>query len=100
MVRDLAAVRGVPGHPRNIAAADADIGEFAVTQARQFGQALVVTPPLPDHADNAGKHSGPLSRASGSEPVICFKLQNRHIPELEKQYCCAAAMSKTHSLSN
>ena len=49
-------MRGVPGNPRNVRAADADIGEFTIAQARQLVHALVVTLPLLDEADDCGKH--------------------------------------------
>jgi len=57
-------MRGVPCDPRNIRAADADIGKFAVAQARQFTQALIVALPLLDEADECGKHSILLSFVS------------------------------------
>jgi len=56
----------------DIGAADADVGEFAVTQAGQFGQALVVTLPLPDQADKIGKHGEVLSDEFGRRPVLWF----------------------------
>jgi len=49
-------MRGIPGNPWDIGAADADVGKFAVAQARQFVQALVVALPLLDEADECGKH--------------------------------------------
>jgi hypothetical protein len=54
----LAAMGGIPGDPMDIGAADADVGKFAIAKARKFGQALVVTLPLPDQANKVGKHSG------------------------------------------
>jgi hypothetical protein len=62
-------VRGVPGHPRDIGAADADVGKLAVAQARQFAQALIVTLPFLDEADECGKHDSPLSLKSGPWPL-------------------------------
>ena len=64
---ELVAMRGVPCHPRNVRAADADIGKFAVAQARQFTQALIVALPLLDEADECGKHSVLLSLRSPAE---------------------------------
>ena len=52
---------GVPGNARNVGAADANIGELPVAQARQFVEALVVTLPLLDEADECGKHGIVLS---------------------------------------
>jgi len=57
-----ALVGGVPGHPRNVAAANADISEFAVAQARKLIQAAIVALPLADQADDVSKHKHPLSR--------------------------------------
>jgi hypothetical protein len=54
----LAAMGGIPGDPMDIGAADADVGKLAIAETRKFGQALVVTLPLPDQADKVGKHNG------------------------------------------
>jgi hypothetical protein len=69
MTRRLALVRGVPGYPLDIRAADADIGKFAIAQTGQLAQALVIALPLADYADKVGKHNGPLSLQSGASPV-------------------------------
>src|SRR5690242_17329866 len=69
----LAAVCGGPGNARNVRAADTDIGQLAVAQARQFVQASVVTLPLLDEADECGKHGSPSFLGSGSMPVDCSK---------------------------
>jgi len=53
-------VGGVPGHPRNVAAANADISELAVVQARKLIQAAIIALPLADQADNIGKHKHTL----------------------------------------
>ena len=52
----LLTVCGIPRDPRNIGAADANVGKLAVAQARQFVQALVIALPLLDEADECGKH--------------------------------------------
>src|SRR5262245_18830500 len=67
----LAAVRSVPGNARNVRAADTDIGQLAVAQARQLVQALVVTLPLLDEADECGNHDSPSFLRSGAVPVDC-----------------------------
>src|SRR6187549_1418824 len=69
----LAAVRSVPGNARNVRAADTDIGQLAVAQARQFVDASVVSLPLLDEADECGNHGGPSFLGSGSVPVDCSK---------------------------
>jgi hypothetical protein len=69
MKERLVGLRGVPGDPIDIGTADADIGKLSITQARQFGPALVVTLPLPDQADKIGKHSEALSHKSGHRPM-------------------------------
>ena len=63
--RSLVGMRGVPCHPMDIGAADADVGQLAVAEARQFAQALVVALPLTDETDKVGKHSGALSFVVG-----------------------------------
>ena len=47
---------GAPGHARDVRAADADIGEFAITEPAEFAQAGVVPAPFPDEADDRSKH--------------------------------------------
>ena len=69
----LAAVRSVPGNARNVRAADTDIGQLAVAQARQFVEASVVTLPLLDEADECGKYGSPSFLRPGSAPVDCSK---------------------------
>jgi hypothetical protein len=69
MTRRLALVRGVPGYPLDIGAADADIGKLAVAQTGQLAQALVVALPLAYKADKVGKHNDPLSLQSGASQV-------------------------------
>ena len=69
----LAAMSSVPGNARNVRAADTDIGELAVAQARQFVQASVVTLPLLDEADECGNHGSPSFLGSGAVPVDCSK---------------------------
>jgi len=59
-------MRRVPGNARNIGTTDADIGELTVAQARQFIQALVVTLPFLDKADECGKHGVLLSLLSNT----------------------------------
>jgi hypothetical protein len=57
-------VRSIPGGAMDVRAANADVGEFAVAQARQLVQALIVALPLPDEADDCSKHDIPLSLSS------------------------------------
>jgi hypothetical protein len=57
----LALVRGVPGHSRDIRAADPDVGKLPIAQAAELAQALIVAFPLADEADDGSKHDVPLS---------------------------------------
>jgi len=77
-------MRGIPGNPWDIGAADADVGKFAVAQARQFVQALVVALPLLDEADECGKHDVLLSYKIRQVPVVVCR-ENRDVPPIEKQ---------------
>ena len=79
------AVRGVPGNPRNVGSADADVGKLTVAQPRKFIQALVVALPLSEEADECGKHSVLLSIRPGTGPGQSFRSENRVIPAIEKQ---------------
>ena len=67
MTRRLVLVRSVPGYPLNVGAADADVGKLAVAQARQFAQALIVTLPFLDEANEGGDHD-----------VLSFSRKVRH----------------------
>ena len=69
----LAALGCVPGNAGDVRAANADIGEFAVAQARQFVQTAVIALPLLDEANECGKHGVLLSfRKFRRSPVIDF----------------------------
>ena len=77
-------VRGAPGHPMDVGAADADVGELAVAQPRQFGQAAVVALPLPDQANDVGKHTGIFLNKPAPRPGSIHP-KNRRVPQNEKQ---------------
>jgi hypothetical protein len=47
-----------PSRTRNIAAAEADIGQFTVAEPVQLAQTLVVPAPLPEHTDQVGQKHG------------------------------------------
>ena len=79
------AVRGVPGNPRNVGSADADVGKLAVAQPRKFIQALVVALPLSEEADKCGKHGVLLSHMTWHRAGQSFRRENRVIPVIEKQ---------------
>src|SRR5438094_1903180 len=55
------AVGLIPGDPRNVRAADADIGQFAIAELRELAQAGVVAPPGPEEPDNSEQHDTFLS---------------------------------------
>ena len=48
----------IPGHARNIAAGDADIGQFAIAEPIQLAKALVVAAPLPEDANQMRQEHG------------------------------------------
>src|SRR6478672_3826879 len=64
-LRDLLLGRG-PRDALDVRTADADVGELAVAEVVQLGNALVVALPGADDANKAGKHGRPLK----SEPVF------------------------------
>ena len=46
---------GFPGHARDIAAGDADVGQFAIAEPVELAKAVVVTAPLPINAKQVGE---------------------------------------------
>ena len=48
----------IPGHARNVAAGDADVGQFTVAEPIQLAKALVVAAPLPIDADQMRQEHG------------------------------------------
>jgi hypothetical protein len=63
--RQSATVRGAPRDPLYVRAADADIGEFPVTQVRKLTQASIIATPFLHKADNGSEHGDPSFPASG-----------------------------------
>lgn len=72
---NLIAVGGSPSDARDIRSADADIGKLAIAQAGKLAQALVVTFPLLDKADDCSKHGVLLSFSSGRLPGYDFRVK-------------------------
>ena len=65
------ALRAIPGHARNVAAGDADVGQFAIAEPIQLAKALVVAAPLPEDANQMSEEHGinPL-RGRRESPVL------------------------------
>jgi hypothetical protein len=56
-LQELAELCGLPGDPGDVEAGNADVGKFTVAEAVKLAQAVVVTLPFADEADEVGKHS-------------------------------------------
>ena len=52
----LALLRCAPGHPLDVRAADADVGELTVAESVKLVQAAVIALPRADEADDIAKH--------------------------------------------
>ena len=64
----------IPGHARDIAAGDADVGQFAIAEPIELAKALVVAAPLPEGANQMRqKHSVNPLRGRGESPVLMIE---------------------------
>ena len=65
------ALGAIPGHARNVAAGDADVGQFTIAEPIQLAKALVVAAPLPEDANQMSEEHGinPL-RGRRESPVL------------------------------
>ena len=62
---------GAPGSALDFRAVQADIGQFAVVEAREFANAAAVTLPFLDEADEGGKHGHLFLAIRFFDPGCC-----------------------------
>jgi hypothetical protein len=89
----LLAVGRVPRDAGNVRAADADVGQFTVTELMQLAQAGVVAPPSLEEVDDCDKHVGLLSFLPAfprRKSIIAHEIGADCA--LQKADCCAADM--------
>jgi hypothetical protein len=60
----------VPGNARNIAAADANVGQFAIAEPIELTKALIVAAPLPKDANKMRQEHGVNPFRTGGNPLF------------------------------
>jgi hypothetical protein len=87
-------VRVDPCNSRNIRAADADIGQFAVAEMRKLVHGGAVAPPSVKTAGNGFQHD---SFPGNSQPES--QVEDTVTCALHHRSCCSAARNRTHGLA-